>query len=743
MIVFKELKRRNVFKVATAYLITAWLIIQIVAVLEPHMNLPEWIVPVIIVFLVVGFPIACLFAWAFELTPEGIKRSKEVVVDDSITTITGRKLDFGIIAAMAIAVVFLTYEAYFSEDISTDNIAEISSPEKKSNEQTSNNSLPQQVTSIAVLPFVNMSNDPEQEYFSDGLSEELLNVLARIKQLKVAARTSSFFFKNKNMDIKEIAKKLDVEHVLEGSVRKSGTKLRVTAQLIQADNGFHLWSATYDYEIDDIFKIQDEISESVVQQLKITLLNEQLVGLTEHGTTNPEAQDAYLKGRYYMRSRTPASLAKAVDAFKYSISLDAKNQLAISGLVDSYNLQATYANLTNSQAVELVKSILQPFMEMQNNSAEMDTSIGAYYANISETEKAIEFYDKAIEKNPNYVQAYHWLGSLYRFEGYNLDKAKANFLKGLTLDPYSEMLLINLFGMNYQSGNMLEAENYLNLANELAPNASYGNSVTLEYYWITGRNWQKANGIVENSSVSKSQFNHDSAFNFYLALDDLDMAEKQISNVDETVAYKANIVFNFQVLNLVKLDKGLINEQQFIALINEKISQYPHNDNVIIEVDLLLRQKNYVEALNKLEQAYGYLIGKEQLHFQELVPAAYYVYVLQKLNKNPIESLSRAIKVKMLQIEKVSQLPEFTSYLKAMVYSLIKENEQALFNLQKLYVDGNFYNHVMLTKHWVVYDDLRQAKEFQQIVDIATQKLEAKRTEFKESQNEHVHVDTL
>ena len=718
MTFIKELKRRNVVKIALAYLITSWLILQILSVLTPYLKLPEVFGSMVTVVVVIGFPIACLIAWAFELTPEGVKRSKDVVLDESITTITGRKLDFGIITALVIAVLFLGYEAYFS---APQNNAENLTVEN----QLSDNNL----TSIAVLPFVNMSDDPEQEYFSDGLSEELLNVLARVQQLKVAARTSSFYFKDKNMDIKEIAEKLDVEHVLEGSVRRSGNKLRVTAQLIKAANGYHLWSETYDYEFDDIFKIQDEISAAVVQQLKVTLLNEELVVLTEHGTSNPEAQDAYLKGRYYMRSRTPESLAKAVEAFKYSITLDGQNQQAISGLVDSYSLQATYANLTNNDYLELAKPMLQPYMELKTNSAEMDTSIGAYYRSSNETEKSIEYFNKAISKNENYVQAYHWLGHLYRFEGQDKRKAKSNLLKALMLDPYSEVLLLSLFGVNYQSGNILEAENYLNLLNEIAPDGSHGNSVTLQYYWITGRDWQRAIDLIERSTIQKSQLNYDEQFEFYMAIDDLENAEKQIDAIDETHAYQANIVFNYQTLYLAQLDKGL----QLSSMLKKKIIQYPHNDNISVEIDLFLRQQNYQAAYDLLDKKYHRLLGEESLHIRDLIPATYYIYLFNKLDKPIDEALNRAVMKKLNVYENMVTTPEFGSYFVASIYSLIGNNEMALAHLHKLYVEGDFYNYVVLTKHWIIFEELRKTEEMQNIMSIASQKLADKRAEFNAS----------
>jgi TolB-like protein len=259
----EELKRRNVFKVGAAYLVVSWLILQLVQSVREPLGLPEWTDAFFIVLLSVGLPMALLFAWAFELTPDGVKKTKEVDKETSVTANTGRKLNYAIIATLAIALAYSVFDRVNQPDSveiteATDTVAA---------EQGIGN------TSIAVLPFVDMSSDQDQEYFSDGISEELLNVLAKIPELRVAARTSSFQFKGQNVDIGNVAEQLNVDHVLEGSIRKADTRIRITAQLIRADTGYHLWSETYDRELTDIFGIQDEISAAIVAALAETLRN--------------------------------------------------------------------------------------------------------------------------------------------------------------------------------------------------------------------------------------------------------------------------------------------------------------------------------------------------------------------------------------------------------------------------------------------------------------------------------------
>ena len=273
----KELKRRNVFKVAIAYLITAWVLIQIADILAPQLNLPDWAPRLITFILLLGFPLSLLLAWAFDLTPEGIRAEESK---------TGDKGLYVIASLMAIAVI-----AWYANDYRTTNVDD-------------------GTRSIAVLPFVNMSGDADNEYFSDGISEELLNVLAKIPSLKVASRTSSFSFRSQQKEIQDIAEELGVGLVLEGSVRREADRVRITAQLIDAKSGFHVWSETYDRSLKNIFATQDEIAMAIVDALKLELGTEKL----PHQATfeiDPATYDKYLRARQLFPSRRPADLKKA------------------------------------------------------------------------------------------------------------------------------------------------------------------------------------------------------------------------------------------------------------------------------------------------------------------------------------------------------------------------------------------------------------------------------------------------
>jgi TolB-like protein len=270
-----------VFRVAFVYLLASWLILQIADLITPILGVPEWSSKLIFLLLILGFPFALILAWAYEMTPDGLKKEKNVDRDESITKETGRKIDFMIIGALVLAlvysVVFRNPGADFDRAISPIPVV-----------------AEDGIRSIAVLPLVNMSSDKETDYFSDGLAEELLNLLAKVDSLRVAARTSSFAYKGQNQNIQEIGKELNVGYLLEGSVRRSGDKVRITTQLVSVADGFHLWSETYDGELTDIFALQDEIATAVVKALRIELLDEEIS--PDRVAINPAAYDLFLRG---------------------------------------------------------------------------------------------------------------------------------------------------------------------------------------------------------------------------------------------------------------------------------------------------------------------------------------------------------------------------------------------------------------------------------------------------------------
>ena len=459
---FEELKRRNVFRVGVAYAAVAWVLMQVSSLVVSSFGLPEAVMPVVILFLALGFPLAILFAWAFELTPDGLKRSSEVDLEASVTKQTGQRLNQVIIGVLAVLVVVLLAERFvFSERAGGE-------------QQMAEEQLPlgeRSYDSIAVLPFVNMSDDPDQEYFSDGISEELLNLLAKTRGLRVAARTSSFAYKGQNQDIKGIGEQLDVQTVLEGSVRKSKSKVRITAQLIDVDSGYHLWSETYDRELEDIFAIQDEISAAIVNALKVHFGGEFAVA-AKSTEVNLDAYQKYLLGRDLVAQRQKEGLEKAVDYFTEAIEIDGSYAPAYAGKAIAYMLLSdstgSYGDLPLSVTQELARPLIQNAIELGRDLPDGYMAKGFMLYQAQKHEEALVELDKALSLQPSNAQVLMWKGLAYS----NLQRTR-EALEVLEsahkVDPHSLVVSHNLINWLIAYGRLDEAEVVAQQMKDVAP----------------------------------------------------------------------------------------------------------------------------------------------------------------------------------------------------------------------------------------------------------------------------------
>ena len=407
----KELKRRNVIRVAIAYAVAAWLLIEITATTFPILKLPDWSVTLVTVFVLIGFPLALIFAWAFELTPEGLKKEIDVDRSESITHITGRKLDFIIITVLVLALVYFAYDE-FVIDPSRDAELVRAAAEAVTEQVSEPGKLETADKSIAVLPFVNMSDDPGNEYFSDGIAEELLNVLVRVEGLRVVSRTSSCAFKGKDIGIPSIAKELNVNHVLEGSVRKAGNKVRVTAQLIDVRTDSHIWSGTYDRELDDIFAIQDEISGQIVQALKIALGagGQEAMVHAQRPTENLAAYELYLRGRYFWQRRGEDNIRHAIDLFAQATKLDPQFARAWSSLAAAHVTLPTYSDTPTAEQFPLAVSAAQKALMLDDSLAEAYAVLGDMARFDRKWAEAKAHYVHAIASEPKNSTAHLWYG---------------------------------------------------------------------------------------------------------------------------------------------------------------------------------------------------------------------------------------------------------------------------------------------------------------------------------------------
>ena len=401
---FTELKRRNVVRVGIAYVIFAWVAMQVIDVVVEPLLLPEWTATLVIVILLIGLPLVLFLSWAYELTPEGVKKTEEVDKDASITPSTGRRLDRMIIGALVVAVAMLAYDRVAGPP-------RTSAPDEPQSTESKPDATPAaEAASIAVLPFVNMSSDAEQEYFSDGITEELLNTLAKVPGLLVAARTSVFSYKGQSKDVREIGRELGVTNIVEGSVRKAGNDLRITAQLIRVSDGFHLWSETYDRRLENVFAIQEEIAFAIADALKAPLGLE-AGGLVTSRTRNMAAYDLYLKGLGQLKQRGPG-LADAVVSLRQSLALDADFAPAWAALAITYQVLPTYVVIFEGKRPQY-----HEFNDLSEEAAA-----------------------RALALDPGTALAHQAMGSVHR-QNYRWPQAEDEYLKALAIDPQSASVL--------------------------------------------------------------------------------------------------------------------------------------------------------------------------------------------------------------------------------------------------------------------------------------------------------------
>ncbi|MFT7251818.1 MAG: TolB-like protein [Flavobacterium sp.] len=448
---FLELKRRNIFKVATTYAIAGWLIIQIVTAIDEPLSLPGWFATTIIVLVFIGFPIALIIAWALELTPEGVKKSEGIEASPSIHKSTGKKLNRLLMTVLSLAVVFLVINrVFYAKATNTVNTG---------------------TASIAVLPFVDMSPQQDQSYFSDGLSEELLNVLAKVKDLKVAGRTSSFKYKGLNDDLVKIGSELRVDHILEGSVRKFGNSMRITAQLIKVADGFHMWSETYDraYSAENLFNIQDEISNEVLKELKVKLLGEVAASKTKKVLTkNTEAYEAYLKGLQLSRNKQPKDLEKAIIYFKNAITLDPKFSLAYSHLALAYARLEDFGSLDHQEAISAIMSNAEKAVLLDKTSGTAYLALAHSFEAQRKFDKMKEALKKAYALEPNNPEILVYYGQNAVEENLALQTELAE--KAYRIDPLSPTVIEYLSFIYYENKNYLKYREFLEKNVAINPN---------------------------------------------------------------------------------------------------------------------------------------------------------------------------------------------------------------------------------------------------------------------------------
>jgi len=450
---FAELKRRNVYKVAIAYGVVAWLLIQIATQVFPFFDIPNWTIRLVVLLIVIGLPIALVIAWAFELTPEGLKRTETIDAEHQPTRSRKRAWIYvvAIAGAMSVGLFFLgRYTA--------------------TNKQSGSTDIP--AKSIAVLPFANLSQDPDNAYFADGIQEEILSRLSKIGDLRVISRTSTQRYKSAPDNLSEIANKLGVAHILEGTVQKAADQVRVNVQLINAENDSHVWTDRYDRKLTDIFAVETEIATKIAAALQAKLTGAEQQALSSRPTENPEAHQFYLKGRYYWNRRGEEGLKKATEYFEHAIKADPNYALAYAGLADSYALLGFhgYGALPPAEAVPKAKAAAEKALQIDETLAEAHASLAyakeEYDWDVGGAERE---YKRAIELNPNYATAHQWYAVHLAVRG-RYPEAIAEIKQAQEVDPLSLVINMNVGWVFYFARQYDEAAEQCRKTLELDPN---------------------------------------------------------------------------------------------------------------------------------------------------------------------------------------------------------------------------------------------------------------------------------
>ena len=452
---FAELKRRNVYKVAVAYGVVGWLLVQIATQVFPFFEIPNWTVQLVILATVAGFPVALVIAWAFELTPEGLKRTEAGETQPAQGR--GRAWIYVIVvaAAMSVGLFFLGRHVVHSAEVA----------------RASDSSLP--AKSIAVLPFDNLSSDPDNAYFAEGVQDEILTRLSKLSGFKVISRTSTQRFKSMLGDLRQIAKQLGVMHILEGSVQREADHVRVNVQLIDATRDVHLWAESYDRKTTDIFGLESEIAQAVAESLQAKLTGAEQHAIKARPTENAEAHDLYLRGRFFWNKRNVEGFKTALGYFERAVLADPNYAVAYAGMADSYLLLPLYGSGAPAELYPKARAMAKKALTLDSTLAEPHASLGLLASLDFDFPASVREFEQAIQLNPNYATAHQWFGSSTLPSLGQFDRANAEMKRALELDPLS-VVINDAVGSTYLiTGRYPEAVAQLRKTIEMDPSAYY------------------------------------------------------------------------------------------------------------------------------------------------------------------------------------------------------------------------------------------------------------------------------
>lgn len=669
--ILSELKRRNVLREVGAYAVIAWLLMQIADVMLEPLELPAWVMSAIVYTLIVGFFAVSIFAWRYDITARGIIRTPPR--DSNSQPLPLHRGDYVLFLVLSFLVVVGAYGVV--TELKEGNLAEV---------QFAEVNLP--ANGVAVLPFLNLSNDPGNEYFSDGLADTVLHMLAQIDQLKVTARTSSFAFKGKNEDIRAIGRKLNVRNVLEGSVQFAGNRVRVIAQLINANDGSHIWSRTFDRQTADVFSIQDDIAAEVANALKVTLGGEG-AQRPRHGTTNIEAYRAYLLGVEALNSRNSERMLEAIEHLKKAIEVDPDYVEGYVGLADLYITLYRSSIWQMKDAFEAAKPMAEKAIELGPDLAEANAT-WAYYRGWSGNIEEMEYHHKrAMELNPNLVKTYKWYSFALRHHLGRVEEALPLMRKAVSLDPLEPDVVEELGSVFEELGRTDEAaEQYLKVI-EIDPEYARG-------YLHFGYNRWGAGELDKAGRLIRKALELDPGIidtygdlgNVYLSLGDIDTAQQLAEGA--LAIDSENWYANFQQLNVHMHRKDFVAAEAIIDQWFKTITWWPTRAVASWVYEEQGRFEDALEQLNYVKEiATG--AGDRGLTKRNLGTAISYAFLLQKTG-GAQEEIDEILKRALLYAQ--SQPPNMTWQSEASIYCIKGKTEAAIAALRRAIDDGQMFD---------------------------------------------------
>jgi TolB-like protein len=718
MSLFAELKRRNVFRVGIAYAVTSWLLIQVSDILLESIGAPPWVMQTMFVVLGVGFVITLFFAWAFELTPEGVKRESEIDRSQSITHVTGQKLNYTIIALLVLALGYFAWDKFVTQPRDVTAAATASAAlEADSLGETH---------SIAVLPFVNMSEDSANEYFSDGLTEEVLNILAKIKEMRVAGRTSSFAFKGKDDDLRTIGEKLNVQSILEGSVRKDEqrNRVRITAQLVNVEDGYHLWSETYDRDLDDIFAIQEEIARKVATALKVTLLGEDEERIAAQAVTDVSAYDLYLRGLQQVNKKAYASLNEAVVTFRQAIEQDPDYLPAKLKLAQAWLDLAFTGAVSQAEAVENAQPMLASILETDATNAEAHVLMArVMWANRDDTRQEQEL-KLALDYDPRHVEALRETGRFFFFQASDLTRGLEYVQEAERIDPYSVDVLWDLISFYSFMGLPESVLPYAHRIGEIqpgSPNRYWGPGLA---YQVNGQLAVSLEYQVKATEQDPNDYELPAGIaSVWLALGDLEQAERWAKLADDIGADQPTPISTRVQIYEYREQYGLAGDMAKRAL-DRKVDNRMGSSNVLraAYISNLVRQGDFQQAIDYFEAeipgAFTTPLDLTESDLRRRENDLLDIALLLQMQDPASARAAELIDIAEQQMQLIDErfMPWARALDRAEIAAARKNKQTAMERLEQVYERGLRFRWQNLLMSNIAFNSLHDEPEFKQLI---------------------------